>query len=78
MLTDWYNEMIALYGSSITNYLWAYTDLDFGESAGVLPVQWIANYDASEPSTLTSCGSFPMLTTCPVSAHVTVISMTAQ
>jgi len=51
MLTDWYNEMIVLYGSSITNYLWTYTYLDFGESAGVLPVQWIADYDAFEPST---------------------------
>jgi Glycosyl hydrolases family 25 len=51
MLTSWYNEMIALYGSGITNYLWTYTGLDFGERAGVLPVQWIADYGSSEPST---------------------------
>jgi len=51
MLTSWYNEMIALYGSRITNYLWTYTGLDFGGRAGVLPVQWIADYSSSEPST---------------------------
>jgi Glycosyl hydrolases family 25 len=51
MLTSWYNEMIALYGSRITNYLWTYTGLDFGGRTGVLPVQWIADYSSSEPST---------------------------
>lgn len=51
MLTSWYNEMIALYGSRITSYLWTYTGLDFGASTGVLPVQWIAAYGTSEPST---------------------------
>jgi hypothetical protein len=51
MLTDWYSEMVALYGSSISSYLWTYTGLSFGESAGVLPVQWIAAYGSSEPST---------------------------
>ena len=51
MLTSWYNEMIALYGSGISNHLWTYTGLDFGRSAGVLPVQWIASYGTSKPST---------------------------
>jgi Glycosyl hydrolases family 25 len=51
MLTAWYNEMIALYGSGISNYLWTYTGLNFGQSAGVLPVQWIADYTSKAPST---------------------------
>ena len=50
MLTSWYNEMIALYGSGISSYLWTYTGLDFGQSTGVLPVQWIADYSSSPPS----------------------------
>ena len=50
MLTAWYNEMIALYGAAITNHLWTYTGLNFGRSAGVLPVQWLADYSSTEPS----------------------------
>jgi hypothetical protein len=51
MLTDWYNEMISLYGPGISSYLWTYTGLSFGETEGILPVQWIADYTATEPST---------------------------
>jgi len=51
MLTDWYNEMHTLYGPGITDYLWTYTGVDFGEERDVLPVQWIADYDAPEPDT---------------------------
>lgn len=51
MLTDWYNEMITLYGSAITPYLWTYTGLDFGIAAGIMPVQWVADYTSAEPST---------------------------
>jgi lysozyme len=51
MLTGWYNEMHTLYGTGITNYLWTYTGLYFGEAQGVLPVQWIADYDGTEPAT---------------------------
>ena len=50
MLTAWYNEMIALYGAGITNHLWTYTGLNFGRNAGVLPVQWLADYSSTEPS----------------------------
>lgn len=50
MLTDWYNEMILLYGKSIAPYLWTYSGLNFGQSQGVLPVQWIAAYQNTEPS----------------------------
>jgi GH25 family lysozyme M1 (1,4-beta-N-acetylmuramidase) len=51
MLTSWRSEMVALYGKGITSYLWTYTGLSFGQSAGVLPVQWIADYASSPPST---------------------------
>src|SRR5487761_653129 len=51
ILVDWYNEMLALYGGQIHPFLWTYTGLDFGESAGVLPVEWIADYAEQEPST---------------------------
>jgi GH25 family lysozyme M1 (1,4-beta-N-acetylmuramidase) len=50
MLTAWYDEMISLYGKSIAPYLWTYTGLSFGQETGLLPVQWIAAYQASEPS----------------------------
>jgi Putative peptidoglycan binding domain len=49
-LTAWYNEMITLYGPGIAPYLWTYTGLDFGEAQGVLPVQWLADYTGTEPS----------------------------
>lgn len=50
LLTSWYNAMISLYGSGISKYLWTYTGLAFGEANGILPVQWIAAYQSSEPS----------------------------
>jgi len=50
MLTAWYNEMLALYGQGIAPYLWTYTGLLFGEAEGALPVQWLADYAAVEPS----------------------------
>ncbi|MGH9918306.1 MAG: GH25 family lysozyme, partial [Nitrososphaerales archaeon] len=51
VLTDWYNEMLALYGAAIHPYLWAYTGLYFGEATGALPVEWIADYTNAEPTT---------------------------
>lgn len=48
-LTAWYNEMLSLYGHGIGKYLWTYTGLNFGQSAGVLPVEWVADY-GPEPS----------------------------
>lgn len=51
LLTAWYDKMIALYGTAIRPYLWTYTGLWFGGQAGILPVQWIADYSAAEPST---------------------------
>jgi hypothetical protein len=50
MLTDWYNEMLSLYGTGIASYLWTYSGLDFGEAQGALPVQWLAAYQNTEPS----------------------------
>ena len=84
MLTDWYNEMIALYGSRITNYLWTYTYLDFGESTGVLPVQWIADYSTSEPSThhvlwqFTDAYNVPGIGTCDCNRYDGTISALAS
>lgn len=51
MLTAWYNQMLSMYGQGIAPYLWTYTGLDFGQAAGALPVQWIADYSSAEPST---------------------------
>lgn len=48
LLTEFYNEMLALGYNG--RYLWTYTGLDFGEAEGALPVQWIADYSAVEPS----------------------------
>jgi hypothetical protein len=50
MLTAWYNQMTALYGAGIGKYLWTYSGLYFGQSQGVLPVQWLADYTSVEPS----------------------------
>jgi hypothetical protein len=50
MLTAWFNEMLTLYGQGIAPYLWAYTGESFGGAEHVLPVQWIAAYRATEPS----------------------------
>jgi GH25 family lysozyme M1 (1,4-beta-N-acetylmuramidase) len=51
VLTDWFNEMLALYGSEIHPYLWVYTGFNFGQEQGALPVEWIAEYGSAEPST---------------------------
>lgn len=51
VLDTWRAEMLSLYGQSIAPFLWAYTGLYFGESRGVLPVQWVAAYGQAEPST---------------------------
>lgn len=48
MLSAWYNRMLALGYSD--KYLWTYTGLNFGQANGALPVQWIAAYQAGEPS----------------------------
>lgn len=50
MLTDWYNEMIKLYGAGISKYLWTYSGLYFGQNQGVMPVQWLADYTSAEPA----------------------------
>lgn len=50
-LSAWYSKMLALYGQAIRPYLWTYTGLYFGEAQSVLPVEWIAAYGQSEPST---------------------------
>lgn len=48
MLTAWYNEMLAL--GYPAQFLWTYAGLYFGQSAGALPVQWLADYTSSEPA----------------------------
>jgi hypothetical protein len=50
VLTDWYNEMLRLYGQGIAPHLWTYTGENFGAAEGVLPVEWIAAYQATEPA----------------------------
>lgn len=50
MLTGWYNAQLADRGPGIGPYLWTYTGLNFGAASGVLPVEWIADYGAAEPS----------------------------
>lgn len=50
MLTDWYNEMYKLYPTAVRPYIWTYTDESFGQSEGVLPVEWIAKYGGVEPA----------------------------
>jgi hypothetical protein len=51
VVTSWYNTMISLYGQAIHPVLWTYTGLDFGQQQGLLPVEWIADYSATEPGT---------------------------
>jgi hypothetical protein len=48
MLTAWYNRMLAL--GYPGRYLWTYAGLYFGGREGVLPVEWIADYTATEPA----------------------------
>jgi hypothetical protein len=48
MLTAWYNQMLALgYPGKFT---WTYSGENFGQANGALPVQWIAAYQSTEPS----------------------------
>ena len=49
MLTAWYNRMLAI--GYPRQYLWTYSGLDFGQVNGALPVEWVAAYGQSEPST---------------------------
>jgi hypothetical protein len=83
MLTAWYNEMKALYGSGISNYLWTYTGLSFGQSAGVLPVQWIADYTSKAPSTphtlwqFTDSYNVPGIGTCDCNQYAGTIAQLA-
>lgn len=73
VLTAWYNSMLSLYGSGIKPYLWTYTGLAFGESQGVLPVEWLADYTSKEPSSphklwqFTSAYHVPGVGTCDAS-----------
>jgi hypothetical protein len=50
MLSSWYSEMVSLYGQAIRPYLWTYTGASFGQAQHALPVEWIAAYQSSEPS----------------------------
>jgi len=84
MLTAWYNKMLSLYGNAIQPYLWTYTGLNFGNAAGVLPVQWIAAYQASEPASphvlwqFTDAYQVPGVGTCDCSVyHGTITQLAA-
>ncbi len=84
LLTAWYDEMLALYGSGIAPYLWTYTGLDFGQEKGVLPVQWLADYTSIEPSSphnlwqFTSAYQVPGVGTCDCSVfHGTIDELAA-
>lgn len=75
VLTAWYDEMLSLYGSSIAPHLWTYTGLSFGESHGLLPVEWIAAYQNTEPSSphklwqFSSSYNVPGVGTCDCSVY---------
>jgi len=47
MLTAWYNRMINWYPA---RYLWTYSGLNFGADNGALPVEWLAAYQQTEPT----------------------------
>jgi hypothetical protein len=49
-LSDWYNEMLKLYGAEIAPYLWTYSGLSFGDSEELAPWQWLADYASTEPA----------------------------
>ena len=83
-LTGWYDEMLSLYGDKIAPYLWTYTGLDFGEAEGVLPVQWLADYTGTEPSSphklwqFTDAYAVPGVGTCDCSIfHGTIDELAA-
>ena len=75
MLTDWYNEMLSLYGAAIGPYLWTYTGLNFGQAQGALPVQWLAAYQDTEPTSphtlwqFTSAITIPGIGSCDCSVY---------
>jgi len=84
VLTAWYNKMLTLYGNAINPYLWTYSGLNFGFAAGVLPVQWIAAYQANEPVSphvlwqFTSNYQVPGIGTCDCSVfHGTIDQLAA-
>jgi hypothetical protein len=84
VLVAWYNEMLALYGPGIAPFLWTYSGLNFGAAQGVLPVQWLAAYQATEPSSphklwqFTSTFSVPGVGTCDASVfHGTIDQLAA-
>lgn len=50
LLIGWYNAMLTECGDWIHKYLWTYTGENFGAANDLLPVEWIAAYGQSEPS----------------------------
>ena len=75
VLTDWYNKMHQLYPKDAWPYMWTYTGLNFGTEHGVLPVEWIAAYQAAEPSSphtlwqFTDAYQVPGVGTCDCSVY---------
>ena len=73
LLTAWYNEMLAL--GYPDKYLWTYTGLNFGQAQGALPVQWLADYTATEPASAHTLWQFtdsyavPGVGTCDCSVY---------
>jgi len=84
MLTAWYLRMRQLYPQAAWPYLWTYTGLNFGNAHGVLPVEWIAAYQAAEPVTphklwqFTDAYNVPGVGTCDCSVfHGTIDQLAA-
>jgi hypothetical protein len=84
VLTAWYNKMHQLYPQAAWQYLWTYSGLNFGAAKGVLPVEWIAAYQPSEPASLhklwqfTSTYPVPGVGTCDCSVfHGTIDELAA-
>lgn len=54
-LSAWYNAVIAYYKSffdqDVSKALWTYSGLLFAQNAGISPVDWVADYTSTEPST---------------------------
>ena len=85
MLTDWYNEMKVLYGTALfaDKHVWTYTGEYFGEQNHVLPVEWIAAYQAVAPASphilwqFTDKYPVPGVGTCDVSEYTGTIDQLA-
>lgn len=82
MLSGWYQRMLAL--GYPGPQLWTYSGLAFGQAQGVLPVEWLAAYRNTEPSSphklwqFTDSYNVPGIGTCDCSVfHGTIEQLAA-